>query len=129
MWSAISGLLGIADKVAGSLFETEEEKSRAKVAILDAMSQVDLAQIGINTVEAQSRHLWTSGWRPAIGWSCSVAVFFQFVFNPLLQWLSSIFGLAIPPMPSFENYIFELMAGMLGIAGLRSWDKQKGLTK
>jgi|TARA_Y100000296_G_scaffold20276_1_gene24069 hypothetical protein len=129
MWAAIQAALGIADSIADSLFETEEEKAAATQKVLGALQQVDLAQLNINLADAQSRHWWQYGWRPAIGWTCAFAVFFQFVLAPLFTWVNNWVGWGVPPLPSFDQFLWELMFGMLGIAGLRSWDKMKGTTK
>jgi len=130
MWASIAtGLLGIADTVADSLFETEDERARARVAVIEAMQRIDLAQLQLNTTEAQSRSVFISGWRPAIGWVTAFAVAYQFVLHPILTWVLLISGSTLPPLPSFDSFLWELMFGMLGIAGLRSMEKIKGITK
>jgi len=130
MWASIAtGLLGIADTVADSLFETEGDRAKARVAVIEAMQRVDLGQLQLNTTEAQHRSLFVAGWRPAIGWTCAFAVAYQFVAHPLLTWIFLVTGSALPPLPAFDAFLWELMFGMLGIAGLRSVEKIRGITK
>jgi hypothetical protein len=130
MWASVAtGLLGIADTVADSLFETENDRARARVAVIKAMQRIDLAQLQLNTAEAQSRSIFISGWRPAIGWVTAFAVAYQFVLHPILTWFLLVFSSTLPSLPSFDNFLWELMFGMLGIAGLRSVEKIKGITK
>lgn len=130
MWGTIAtGLLGIASTVADSLFETDEDKAKGTVAVLQALQTVDLAQLELNKAEAAHRSLFVSGWRPAIGWTCAFAVAYQFVAMPLLTWVFAIGGLDVPPLPGLDNFLWELMFGMIGIAGLRSFEKVKGVAR
>jgi hypothetical protein len=130
MWASIAtGLLGIADTVADSLFETENDRARARVAVIEALQRVDLGQLQLNTTEARHRSLFVAGWRPAIGWTCAFAVAYQFVIHPLLTWTFLVTGAALPPLPAFDAFLWELMFGLLGIAGLRTIEKVQGITK
>jgi len=130
MWASIAtGLLGIADTVADSLFETENDRAKARVAVIEALQRVDLGQLQLNTTEAQHRSLFVAGWRPAIGWVCAFAVAYQFVIHPLLTWSFLVSGSSLPPLPSFDAFLWELMFGMLGIAGLRTVEKVRNITR
>lgn len=122
----VGAALGLADSLIGligDMWETDEEKARAKVAVISALSQVDLANLQLNMKEAEHPSIFVAGWRPSIGWTCAFAVFYQFVLHPLISWVFLAAGLGLPPLPTFDTYLWELMAGMLGIAGLRSYDK------
>ncbi len=125
MLSAITAALGLADTLADELIDTPEEKAAATQKILNALTKVDLKQLQLNLADAQSKHWWQFGWRPMIGWTCACAVFFQFFVAPLLTWIFIWVGSDIPPLPKFDEFLWELMFGMLGIAGLRSWDKMQ----
>jgi hypothetical protein len=129
MWNAVAAVLGIVDNITDSLFETEAEKAEARSKVLSALQSVDIAQLQLNTVEAQSRSLFVAGWRPAIGWACAFALVYQFIAHPLLTWVFIWWKIPVPPLPSLDAFLWEIMFGMLGIAGLRSFDKVKGLTK
>ena len=130
MWASIAtGLLGIADTVADSLFETEDAKAKARVAVIGALQRVDLAQLQLTTTEAQHRSLFVAGWRPAIGWVCAFAVAYQFVIHPLLTWGFLVSEASLPPLHSFDAFLWELMFGMLGIAGLRTVEKVRNITR
>jgi len=129
MWAAISQLLSFAGNLADELIDTPEEKAAATQKILGALQVVDLKQLDINAIDAQSKHFWQYGWRPAIGWTCASAIFFQFFLSPLLSWLFVFGGWDIPPLPKFDDYLWELVAAMLGVAGLRSYDKMKKTTR
>jgi hypothetical protein len=89
-----------------------------------------LAQIEVNKAEAASGSLFKGGWRPCVGWVCAIAFFYHFVGQPVIIFILTVAGVEIPNLPNFEmNTLLTVLGGMLGIGGLRSYEKQKGLTK
>jgi len=51
------------------------------------------------------------------------------VLQPIAQWIMLLTGNAVP-LPDFQtDALIELTFAMLGLAGLRTYEKQKGLTK
>lgn len=81
-----------------------------------------LAQIDVNKAEAQSKSLFVSGWRPAVGWVCVLGLGYQFITWPLLAWASGIW--TFPPPPQLDmGTLITLLAGMLGFGGLRTFEK------
>jgi hypothetical protein len=108
------------------------QKARLEVeaALLSASIEEMKGQVAINTAEASSASVWVAGWRPAIGWSCALAFFFMYVLAPVVQWMGPIWGYNHIPMPQFNaNDLMSLTMGMLGIAGFRTFEKVKGITK
>ena len=87
-----------------------------------------LMQIGINQIEAAYRFLFVAGWRPMAGWAYSAGIGWMFVGQPLLTGLFSAAGIemAVPELP--QDILFELLLALLGMAGIRSFDKLKGTT-
>ena len=70
------------------------------------------------------------GWRPFVGWNCGIAFAYHFVFQPLLIFIFAYIGLETPDLPQFDvGTLLPVLGGMLGIGGLRSYEKTKGLTK
>jgi|TARA_R100001460_G_C3526830_1_gene173101 hypothetical protein len=89
-----------------------------------------LAQLEINKAEAQSGSLFKGGWRPAVGWTCAIAFLYHFILKDLIIFGCAIGGVVIPDLPSFDmGTLLTVLGGMLGIGGLRTYEKQKGLTK
>ena len=89
-----------------------------------------LAQIEVNAAEAASGSLFKGGWRPCIGWICGVAFGYHFVLQPVIIFVVALIGIEIPDLPKFDmNTLLTVLAGMLGIGSLRTYEKQKGLTK
>ncbi len=92
--------------------------------------QLALAQIEVNAAEAASGSLFKGGWRPCIGWICGIAFGYHFVLQPVIIFVVALIGIEIPDLPKFEmNTLLTVLGGMLGIGGLRTYEKQKGLTK
>jgi hypothetical protein len=91
--------------------------------------QLRLAQLEVNKAEATNPSLFTSGWRPAVGWVCVAALAWQFVGYPIASWAFSTWLPQVSAPVIVGDYLFELLFGMLGLAGLRSFEKVKGVAK
>ncbi len=132
-------LLGIGEivtgvgKVADDLFTSDEE--RLKIAQQEKQIEADLVkgQLEVNKAEASHPSLFVAGWRPAIGWIGAAAMAYQFLLYPLLVWGWALFqakgwvpsDLQPPPVLDAQE-LWVILTGMLGIAGLRSFDKLQG---
>jgi len=123
-------LLEGAKNIIGGLVngKLKKEEAEAQLAVYAAQAEQELlkGQLDINKIEAASDSLFKSGWRPAVGWVCVVALFYQFLLRPLLPWAMAAAGTPLPEMPDLGDNLWELMFGMLGLGGLRSFDKGRG---
>lgn len=98
-----------------------------ELAELDAVKQMALAQLDVNKVEAASSDPYTSRWRPTIGYVLAAALTFQYLLNPLIVWGAAIWAPDVtPPAIGLDEHLWELMTGILGLAGWRTLDKIKG---
>ena len=89
-----------------------------------------LAQLEINKAEAASGSVFKGGWRPAVGWVCASAFAYHFVLQPILLFVVALTGSELPTLPEFDmSTLLPVLGGMLGIGGLRSYEKKQGLTK
>jgi hypothetical protein len=53
---------------------------------------------------------------------------YQFIVQPILPWAVSVSGGSVPPLPPIDNEtLMVLLTGMLGLGGMRSWEKIKGI--
>jgi hypothetical protein len=108
------------------------ERARLELALaeLEKDFQARMAQIGVNEQEAQSRSIFTAGWRPAVGWICVVAYAWTYLLYPLIAWTCFFIdpGL-IPPRPVTDALLTELLFGLLGLGGLRTLEKIKGVAR
>jgi hypothetical protein len=89
-----------------------------------------LSQIEVNKAEAASGSLFKGGWRPAVGWVCAIAFAYHFILKDLIVFGCAVAGVDMPELPEFDmGTLLTVLGGMLGIGGLRSYEKTKGLTK
>jgi hypothetical protein len=93
------------------------------------LHKANMAQIEVNKVEAQHRTVFVAGWRPFTGWICASALAYHFIIEPIL-----IFALATQniqlTLPTFDmGSLLTVLMGMLGLGGLRTYEKAKGITK
>jgi hypothetical protein len=89
-----------------------------------------MAQVSVNQAEAQHRSTFVAGWRPFIGWVCGIALAYHFVLSPIIVFGIAISGVTVPELPSFDmNSLMTVLMGMLGLGGLRTYEKSRGLTK
>ncbi|VAX03463.1 hypothetical protein MNBD_GAMMA20-2079 [hydrothermal vent metagenome] len=137
--SFLTKLLGGGDVVKSvgdtldNLFTSDEERLEAEREVMKARRNFDylenklvaeqnVAQMAVNKQEAKGNG-FQSGWRPAIGWIGAVTLAYQFIVYPLLLWTLDDASKAPPQMDS--SMMFTIITGMLGIAGMRSFDKLK----
>ena len=126
----ISPVVGLLERFIPDA--TERQKLAHEIATL-AQKQAHenaLAQIEVNKVEAASSSIFKSGWRPFIGWVCGTAFAYHFVFQPLLVFILTYAGHPVPELPEFDMAsLMTVLGGLLGLGGLRTFEKYKGITK
>jgi hypothetical protein len=120
---------GIDDAVAAGLqvlnkfIPDPAAKAQAEAELRSSLQAWDKAQTDVNAVEAANPNIFVSGWRPMIGWIGAAGLAYQYIFRPLGV---GFYGIALPPL---DGSLMELVVGLLGFGGMRSWEKYKGLTK
>jgi hypothetical protein len=130
----ITTLLPSIMDVAGRFLPEDKEKRAAaereiEAKLTESLANIDLAQLDINKTEAAHRSLFVAGWRPAVGWTCTAALAYSYVLEPILT-----FGLAqagyLVDLPAVDmSQMMPVLMGMLGLGSLRSWEKVKGVSK
>ncbi len=123
-------------KVAGDLITTDKERMEMALREKEIDQRTDLAQIGVNNTEAAHTNVFVAGWRPAIGWVGAAAMAYQFLLYPLLTWGWALAqanghlpaGMQPPPMLDADA-LWVILSGILGIAGMRSFEKTKGVAR
>jgi len=127
----ISAALDLGNTLITRIFPDPAQAANAKLELLKLQQSGDLAtmtaQTDINKQEAQSASIFVSGWRPAIGWVCALALFYQYLLKPLTVGILPAFGIAAPPLPGLDDNLWQLMMGMLGMGGLRTFEKVQGV--
>ena len=132
--SLLTTLIEPATKLLDKVIEDKDQKAKLAhelATMADKLAhEQQLAQMAINKEEAASGSLFKGGLRPFVGWVCGVAFCYHFIIQPVIIFIVALTGIIIPDLPSFNmNTLLTVLGGLLGIGGLRTYEKQKGLTK
>ena len=96
--------------------KTEQEKAELAGAIALVQGQLD-----VNKAEAANSNWFVAGWRPYIGWICGTGLGYQFLVYPILVAF-------VPKVVQLDmGTLLTLLTGMLGIGGLRTFEKLNGV--
>jgi hypothetical protein len=131
--SWISKFLGTGTKGLGDLAKDIREAIKGKE--LDPNKQLEIAtkitelQTKINEVEAGHRTLFVAGWRPFIGWICGFGLFYAVFLEPVMRFWCTMKGWE-DPFPVIDTTItMQVLLGMLGLGGMRTYEKFKKVSK
>ena len=123
------GALATISKVVDELHTSEEEKLDKKILMQRIQRKLAEKQLDVNAKEASHRSVFVAGWRPAIGWCGALALFFAFILSPCIDWYAKFSGMDIVPPAIETGPLLAIVTSMLGVSGLRTFEKAKGLTK
>ena len=132
--SLVSAILpGVTDIIGRFLPEDKEARAKAEREIEQQLAthlaKIDIAQLEINKAEAGHRSIFVAGWRPFVGWTCGIALAWTYVGVPILQFTLAQTGHLID-LPALDmSQMMPVLMGMLGLGGLRSFEKYKGISK
>ena len=115
--------------VIDDLHFSGEEKEKLKLQMKEIEAKLKEKQLDINKVEAGHRSIFVSGWRPFLGWVSGLSIGYVYLFQPLLDMILQMFGVEVDWVVLDLGQLMPLILGMLGLGGLRSFEKAKGLTK
>ena len=130
----LTALIGPVTSLLDKFIEDKDQKAKLahELSTMAEKHAQELAkgQLEINKAEAGHKSIFVAGWRPFIGWTCGVALAWHFVIAPFIMFFSAYFGLDMPALPDFEmGSLLTVLMGMLGLGGLRTFEKYKGITK
>lgn len=120
----VTAALDIGGKLIDKLWPDPAQRDAAKLKLLELQQAGELAQISVNQEEAKSSSLFVSGWRPSIGWVCSVACAWNWIGLPVAKFSVLFLGYAAIDMsPADLSEMMPILLGMLGLGGLRTIEK------
>ncbi len=139
MLSIIQLLLPTISTILTRIIPDQAKASEASIEIQKAMldQQADLdralyeaarAQAEVNLKEAEHPSLFVAGWRPATGWICVLGMLYSFAGQPTIAWMSALLGGPAPPVVD-TGVLVTLLSGMLGLAGVRTFEKVRGVER
>jgi len=118
MLNLLSGLLGgkggalkQISNVIDDLHTSEEEKLDKKILMQRIQQKLAEKQIDVNIKEGSHKSI------------------FEFIVSPGIEWYAKFSGLDITAPEIQTGPLLAIVTSMLGVAGLRSFEKTKGLTK
>lgn len=137
--TGIGSIFDFGSKVIDKIFPDKTEAEKAKLAMLqlqqagefkelEAELEIAKGQMAINAEEAKNPSVFVSGWRPAVGWVCVAAYTFNYLILPFANWIALWIDKSAPSIVALETgELTTLLFGMLGIGGLRTFEKIKGV--
>lgn len=135
IFSGIADIVGRFKADPTVVAQHAEKLAELDIALKQAQMQVDvqlsMAQNKVNEIEAASTKWWVNGWRPSVGWVCSFGLFVALIVGPFFTWASGWITSGHPgPFPALDtNVLLTMLGGMLGIGGLRTYEKVAGVSK
>ena len=130
----LPSILPAVTNVIGRFLPEDKEKRAAAEREIEKqlathLAKIDLAQLEINKQEAAHRNIFVSGWRPFIGWSCGFAMCYAYIIQPITVFILAQTGNLVD-LPTLDlSEMMPVLLGMLGLGGLRSFEKYKKVSK
>lgn len=130
----ISQLIGPISGLLDKFVEDKDQKAKLAHDIATMAErhahEANMGQLEVNKAEAQHRSIFVAGWRPFLGWGLSFAMVWHFVLVPMITFGFAFAGADIPQLPEFDmDSLMTVLMGMLGLGGLRTYEKTQGLTR
>ena len=124
--SILSSLIKPITSILDKVIEDKDTKNEIafELATMAERHAQELAkgQLDVNKVEAAHKSLFVSGWRPAIGWICGLALLYSTILAPILGiWF------IVPPVDS--SLLTSVLMGMLGLGAMRSYEKKNNVAR
>ena len=137
MLSKILGgsLVETVGKVIDSVHTSEEEKGQIRIKLQELENEINSKQMEVNLADAKSTATDISGilqrsWRPLIGFSAALGIFFEYVLKPFIVFFLGLFQIEVGELPQMNmEQLMPLVMALLGMAGLRTFEKSKNITK
>ncbi len=120
--SLIAPITGLLDKWIPDA-DTKQKIAHELATMSERHAQeLSVAQIKLNTAEAEG-NWFQSSWRPATGWVCVLGFAVNFLISPI----AAGFGVVIPQADT--SVMLPVLMGLLGLGGMRSFERAKGIGK
>jgi len=121
----LAQLIGPVTGILDKFIEDKDQKAALahEIATMSERHAQELAkgQLEVNKAEAASGSLFRGGWRPAVGWLCVAGFGVNFLVSPI----AAGFGFIVPQADT--SVMLPVLMGMLGLGGLRTVEKVKGI--
>ena len=121
--SAVPIISDLIDRVVPDVNARKEAKEELERLEQKGELSLILGQLEINKQEAAHTSMFVAGWRPFVGWTCGIALFYQFIIFPFVL-------LFHPTAVTIEvQALYPILLGMLGLGGMRTYEKYRGVSR
>ena len=118
----LTALIGPVTGLLDKFIEDKDQKNKLahEIATMAEKQSHEVIMAQIEVLKADAKGNWfQASWRPLIGWICGLSLGINYMVSPICAG----FGVNIPQADM--SVMMPLMFGMLGISGMRSYDKSK----
>jgi roadblock/LC7 domain-containing protein len=119
----------LIDRLIPDRAAAEKAKAEMEQQLVTAANAAAMAQVEVTKVEATHSSVFVAGWRPSIGWVCAAGLAWAFVVAPVASWALVALGIKAELPAIHTDYLLELVLAMLGIGGLRTFEKLRGVAR
>ena len=108
--------------------ELEKMKQAGEFKEIDAELERSRQQTDINKEEAKSTDKFTSRGRPFIIWMCGFSLGYAAIIDPFARFIATVVYDYSGAFPAIDTAItLQILLGLLGLSGMRSYDKKNGV--
>ena len=120
--SLVGPVTGLLDK-----FIEDKDQKNALAHEISTMSERHVqelmkGQLDVNKTEAAHKSLFVAGWRPSIGWVCSLGLLYNTI-------IANILGIWVDLPEIDTTLLVPVMMGMLGLGAMRSYEKVNSVAR
>ena len=137
--TGIGSVFDFGSKIIDKIWPNPAERDAAKLELfkaqqagdfkeMDQLFELAKAQISVNIAEAASADPFTSRARPFIMWICGFALLYVSIIEPIARFVALVSFKYAGAFPVIDTTItMQLLFGMLGLGGMRTLEKIKGV--
>jgi len=124
--SIVASLVGPVTGLLDKFIEDKDQKNALahEIATMSARHAQELmkGQLDVNKTEAAHKSLFVAGWRPSIGWVCSLGLLYNTI-------IANILGIWVDLPEIDTTLLVPVMMGMLGLGAMRSYEKVNSVAR
>jgi len=123
----ISAGIDLGKTIIDKIWPDAGESERRKIELILAEAQ---QQTDINKIEAANVNVWVAGARPYILWICGTALLYCALVEPLMRFIAQVCFGYVGDFPSIDtNLTMQVLLGILGLGGFRTYEKVRGVSR
>jgi len=125
----VGGIItGIREALTGERIKDPVEMAKVQLQLEQLEEAAKQGQLQINMAEAKHPSIFVAGARPFIMWGCGFALLYASLFEPLMRFVAVVMFDYTGDFPVLDTTMTtQVLLGLLGLAGMRSYDKTRGI--